>query len=100
MTSRLDVVPVDPGTLSSLALVILAIAAFVLAFVVWALSDAVKHEDRVWRKAKESRSMWIGGLVVSAFFGFGLIVALLYRLLVQPKLKAASSHLARADGRR
>lgn len=50
---------------------------------VWALFDAGSYPEEIWRRAGESKTMWILLILVLQFFG-----TLFYLLRVRPKLLA------------
>ncbi len=69
-----------------------AFAPFVLfglalvALNVYCLVDVVRRSDVEFERAQQNRTLWLVLLIVGIFANFGAIVAILYLVMVRPKL--------------
>jgi Phospholipase_D-nuclease N-terminal len=66
--------------------ILIGLAAWSLIWL-WAIFDANRYPDEVWRRAGKDRSVWLLLILVLQFFG-----TLFYLLRVRPELRAQQEH--------
>ncbi len=57
-----------------------------VALNVYCLVDVVRRSDVEFEQAQQNRTLWLVLLIVGIFANFGAIVAILYLVMVRPKL--------------
>jgi hypothetical protein len=70
------------------------LALGVMAFVIWAIVDAARYTSEEWRRAGQSKPLWLAiviGVGVIGCGGFGWVGALLYVLIPRPALRRTRS---------
>jgi hypothetical protein len=65
------------------------VAAVLIALPIWALVDAVGRPGRYWHATNATKGIWVAALALTAPFGIGFLLGLVYLMKIRPPISAA-----------
>jgi hypothetical protein len=65
------------------------VAAVLVALPVWALVDAISRPGRYWEVTRRDKRAWVAALALTAPFGIGFLLGLVYLAKVRPPISSA-----------
>ena len=81
---------------AEVALVAFLLIPLGLVFPIWGIIDATGRPDAAWALAEQNKTLWIVLQAVGMLVCFGWVLALVYLIVIRPRVRAAERGIAPA----